>query len=314
MATEQRTWALRFGELGLKSAPVRRNFEGVLRASLETVAINEGIDLFIERSQNMVLASSHGEPELVEGILRRCFGLVGADPVTPMALEPEVVATAALQRDQRRGDKRTFAVRCRRSGAKQGWGSQQFAGDVGFHMLQGDPSLKVDLSNPQITVRVQMSAKQAWLMGDRIPGPGGLPCGVQGDVIARVVDEDDLLTAWQVMRRGAGLVPVEGCEQRLMDLLDKWHPRLLKADNGKTSDDKHRRRKKRRPWGFIGMSREEACSIIGEVDGRETPAVDLNATQGWSETEKMALLAHITEPAEQPWGHAGNPAQLSWIT
>ena len=314
MAAEQRSWALRFGELGLKSPRVRRNFERVLKHSLERSAIRSGIDLFIERSQNLILASSHAEPEHVEEILRHCFGLVGADPVSAMDLDPVVVAKAALERDPKKGSFRTFAVRCKRSGAKQNWSSQEFAGEVGYQMLQLDPELKVDLSNPEVTVRVHMSATQAWLLEGRIPGPGGLPGGVQGNVIAKINHRDQLLSAWQVMRRGAAIIPLEGCDEELLKILDEWDPGILDAGKGNPSAARRKRQGKRTPWGFIGINRSEAESLIRVDPDRTTPAVELDATQGWSEEEKSALMKHLQNPASYPWGHAGNPNLMSWIT
>ena len=314
MAVEQRSWALRFGELGLKSPRVRRNFERVLRSSLERAAIRNGMDLFFERQESLMLAFSHAEPVRVEEIFRRCFGLVGADPISPMQLDPEVVAKAAVERDPKKGEYRTFAVRCKRSGAKQNWSSQEFAGEVGYHMLQMDPELKVDLSNPQITVKVHMSASQAWLMEDRIPGPGGLPCGVQGNVIAKISDRNQLLSAWQVMRRGAAIIPLPGCDEELMAILDEWDPGILEASKGNPSAARRKRQGKRTPWGFIGIMRDEAEELIRIDRDRITPAVELDATQGWNEVEKSALLEHLLDPASKPWGHAGNSNLMSWIT
>ncbi|HIF17039.1 MAG TPA: hypothetical protein EYQ85_07310 [Candidatus Poseidoniales archaeon] len=313
MADAHHTYALRFGELGLKSAPVRRNFQRVLIASLDRAAILNNIDLYHDRVDTLVLATTSGPRDVVEGILRRCFGMVGCDPVTQMDLNPEVVAAAALKRDERRGEARTFAVRCRRSGSKTEWNSQTFAGTVGHHMLELDPSLKVNLSNPEITVRVHITPKDAWLMEKRIPGPGGLPCGVQGNVIANIQSESDLLSAWQVMRRGAGIVPIKGSNNDLMAILDDWDAGLGEAAKGNISSSRKKKWGKRTPWGFIGMPRMEAEKRIRKDRDRITPPVELDATQGWSESEKSALLAHIKDPISNEWGHAGNSTLLSWI-
>jgi thiamine biosynthesis protein ThiI len=313
VADAHHTYALRFGELGLKSAPVRRNFQRVLIASLDRAAILNNIDLYHDRVDTLVLATTSGPREVIEGILRRCFGMVGCDPVTQMDLNPEVVAAAALKRDNRRGEARTFAVRCRRSGSKTEWNSQTFAGTVGYHMLELDPSLKVNLSNPDITVRVHITPKDAWLMEERIPGPGGLPCGVQGNVIANIQSESDLLSAWQVMRRGAGIVPLKGSDDDLMAILDDWDAGLGEAAKGNISSSRKKKWGKRTPWGFIGMPRMEAEKLIRIDRDRITPPVELDATQGWSESEKSALLAHIKDPILNDWGHAGNSALLSWI-
>ena len=159
-----------------------------------------------------------------------------------------------------------------------------------------------------------MSAARAWLMDERIAGPGGLPAGVQGDVIARISTIDEMLSAWQVMRRGAGIVPVEGSDDTLIEMLDQWDPGLLQAARGSPSASRRKKTAKRTPWGFVGMTRDEAKELIREDRHRDTPAAELNATQGWSENEKQALLSHIQNPDEQSWGHAGNETLLSWIT
>lgn len=60
--------------------------------------------------------------------------------------------------------------------------------------------------------------------------------------------------------------------------------------------------------------RDEAEELIRIDRDRITPAVELDATQGWNEVEKSALLEHLLDPASKPWGHAGNSNLMSWIT
>ena len=44
------------------------------------------------------------------------------------------------------------------------------------------------------------------LIEKRIPGPGGLPTGVQGDVLVQLQTEEDALSSFLIMRRGSRII------------------------------------------------------------------------------------------------------------
>jgi thiamine biosynthesis protein ThiI len=62
---------------------------------------------------------------------------------------------------------------------------------------------KVDLSNPALTIRVEIMADQAFYSFGRDAGPGGLPSGASGKVTCLLSGGiDSPVAAWRMMKRG----------------------------------------------------------------------------------------------------------------
>ena len=62
---------------------------------------------------------------------------------------------------------------------------------------------RVDLTNPEKTFQVEIMANGAYLHTERINGPGGLPVGVSGRVVALLSGGiDSPVAAWRTLSRG----------------------------------------------------------------------------------------------------------------
>ena len=62
---------------------------------------------------------------------------------------------------------------------------------------------KVNLTNPELTLRVEALAAHALVYADREPGAGGLPLGTGGKVLCLLSGGiDSPVAAWRLMRRG----------------------------------------------------------------------------------------------------------------
>jgi thiamine biosynthesis protein ThiI len=74
--------------------------------------------------------------------------------------------------------------------------------DLGALVLDRFPT-RVDLSHPELTVHVELLPGEALVYVDRDPGPGGLPVGVSGRVMALLSGGiDSPVAAWRMQRRG----------------------------------------------------------------------------------------------------------------
>jgi thiamine biosynthesis protein ThiI len=95
---------------------------------------------------------------------------------------------------------KTFAVRVRRRG-RQGWTSVEAERTIGTLL---DPyGAGVDLSKPQIEVRVHAHEADAYVVEQVFEGPDGLPIGVGGRALALISGGfDSAVAAWMMMRRG----------------------------------------------------------------------------------------------------------------
>ena len=297
----QQAWVLRYGELGLKSRVVRRQFQRALSNNMESLAANANISVVQDRIRSMEVVTSDSETDDVNDLLSHVLGVVAVDPAKVIceSITPELVAKAILDDDPRAGEKRTFGVRTKRVGPKGQYRSQQYSSEIGAAMCGLDDSLSVNLTDPDIWVRLVLEPEKVWILGNRIVSAGGLPPGVQGDVLCKVVDEKTLLSAFLIMRRGSRLIPVDGCDEKLLEILRKWDPFLGRRSIVKNPSGEKRWR---HPWGVVGISSEEGESLIKrrENDVKTVPLSTLQPLCGWIDTEINDLSKHIREPSLYP--------------
>ncbi|MBT4071068.1 MAG: hypothetical protein HOE79_07510 [Euryarchaeota archaeon] len=306
----QNSWILRFGELGLKSRPVRRNFQKALRRNLEQLALNSNTPMIHELIRQQEIISSSAPIADVEDLLCHILGVVAIDRVVLLCQEvtPIAVAKAYLSRDENVGKSRTFGVRVRRVGENKEWNSQSFAGAVGAAMLGEDDSLSVNLREPDRWVKLIMESDRVSLVEERISGAGGLPAGVQGDVLVQIKDRDDMLGAFLIMRRGTRLIPVLDCDEKYIAMLSKFDPFIGSRSHAK---DEVGKRIQRPAWGALGLTKEQAAPFVQKrIDSvKTTPLSTLEPLCGWTEEEKIALLNHM----EKPSINLSHPDLTSWI-
>ena len=297
----EQAWILRYGELGLKSKIVRRQFQRALKVNMERLAFNSGISIFKDQIKTMDVMRSDSSAEETENLLCHVLGVVAIDPAKVISdtIDPETVAKAILADDPKAGIPRTFGVRTRRVGPRGKYSSQQYSGELGGALGEIDESLSVNLTNPDMWVRVVMEPEKVWLLGDRITAPGGLPPGVQGDVLCKIDDERSLLSAFLIMRRGSRLIPVEGSDEKLLSILRDWDPRL-----GRHSivHDSNGEKRWRHPWGVVGLSADEGESMVKrrESDVKTVPISTLEPLCGWTDDEIEDLSKHIRMPNKHP--------------
>jgi thiamine biosynthesis protein ThiI len=205
---------LRFGgELGTKARATRRQFRRRLLHNLRDALASAGLPAHIEVSHDRLWAHLPDLPDAASGApprdhpLLRVFGIqsvsfVERHPAPDLA---SVVRTGeALFRERVRG--RRFAVRARRVGAREAIRVDPRAveRELGTALLA--VAAGVDLSHPEATVHIELSGGDAAYFSERLPGPGGLPLGVEGRAVALVSGGfDSAVAAWQMQRRGVSL-------------------------------------------------------------------------------------------------------------
>jgi thiamine biosynthesis protein ThiI len=116
----------------------------------------------------------------------------------------------------------TFAMRVRRTGTHP-FTSSDVARDVGAAVLEAnrDMEVTVDLDSPDAEIFVEVRNNRAFVFSKYIPGPGGLPLGSQGKMLAAVEKERDVVAAWLMMKRGCKTVIVSGNDP-VSSLLKEW--------------------------------------------------------------------------------------------
>jgi thiamine biosynthesis protein ThiI len=200
------------GDLGIKSRGTRQHFVRRLIHNLKDAASEaEAVPGDPRAAGRMHVSRDRLHVELAPGAdpepLARVFGVQSLSHVrgrTPPRL-PDVVAMGTeLFAGAVRG--RRFAVRARRVGSREriALQSREVERALGAALLPGASG--VDLDEPEVTVHVELAEEEAWLLGEPIPAPGGLPLGVEGRAVALLSGGfDSAVAAWQVQRRGVAL-------------------------------------------------------------------------------------------------------------
>ena len=224
------TLLVRYGEIGLKSASVRRRFEQQLVADIRRRHALAGVPCVISQARGRVFIDSDDWRRSCE-ILSRTFGVVSFSPVTKVSSEVEELKKAVLEFARPLMFKEAaFAVRSRRSG-NHPYTSQEIAGTLGESILKDNASLgiTVDLDEPDVEVFVEVRDRSAYLFSTALPGPGGMPLGSQGRSLSVVDSENGLASTWLMMKRGCSVL-IMTPDRSLVEPLEKWYPNIKTVD------------------------------------------------------------------------------------
>ncbi|CAN5579022.1 tRNA 4-thiouridine(8) synthase ThiI [soil metagenome] len=132
----------------------------------------------------------------------RVFGVanVGAGVRTELSLDEMKRVSLELMQAQPFG---SFAVRARRTHSRFDRRSGDVNVVVGQH-IKDATGARVDLKRPEATLRIELFGNTCIVYRSRLEGPGGLPAGVSGRMLALVSGGiDSPVAAWLMARRGA---------------------------------------------------------------------------------------------------------------
>ncbi len=219
---------VRYGELALKSPPVRREFESHLRRNILEQFVREGITSRL-RADHGHLYVEADDGERARTVLKRVFGITSISAVVEVPSERVAIRDRLLELADARLAKGTrFAVRARRTG-QHPFTSQELARDLGSDVLErfADRELRVDLTHPEVELFVEVRGPRTYLYFDRTSGPGGLPLGVAGPLAALVDGPRGALGAYLMMKRGCrvSIVAVPSGEPLARETLARFDPR-----------------------------------------------------------------------------------------
>ncbi len=95
-----------------------------------------------------------------------------------------------------------FVVRAKRSGTHE-FKSTNIEQTVGGYMLANNPTSKVDLHNPEVTIRVELLNNQLNIITQKHVGLAGFPIGTQGDILSLMSGGfDSTVASYLTMKRG----------------------------------------------------------------------------------------------------------------
>jgi thiamine biosynthesis protein ThiI len=193
---------VRYGELFLKSEPVKRHFIGLLMRNIKKALDSEGLlhrfELF--RGRMLVLGD---EPGRIAGVVSRVFGVVDVSVCTRASNNLDDLCSAAI--GTAKGNLKPgmrFAIRAKRQGV-EGYTSQQMGEVIGQAVADRMPEVTVDLDHPDYEIFVEAREFGGFVYDHRIGAPGGLPLGTQGRVCVLLSSGiDSPVASWLMMKRG----------------------------------------------------------------------------------------------------------------
>lgn len=220
---------VRYAEMGLKSPGVRRYFEKVLTHNMMAALARERVEAFVESQYGRLFVTTD-RPEEAATVLRRVFGVSSLSHVRECTSEVNDIRRLALQvATPLLKDGSTFRVEARRNGVHQ-YTSMQLAAQAGEEIFEANKhrGVRVDLHRPDLIVYVEVRDRRAYVFSEYMDGPGGLPMGSQGKVVALIRNERDALAAWMMMKRGCRVLFIAESEQA-MRTLERWDPEPRKV-------------------------------------------------------------------------------------
>jgi tRNA uracil 4-sulfurtransferase len=193
---------VRYGELFLKSEPVKHHFIGMLLRNIRRALKTHGISAHCETPRGRILI--YGDrPEEIAAITSRVFGVVDVSICTRTGSDLTDICSGAValaSRHLRPG--MSFAVRAKRQ-HKTGPDSQELGARIGSAIWDHIPGLKVDLDRPDYEIFVEVRDIGGLVYDARIAAPGGLPWGTQGRVLVLLSSGiDSPVASWLAMKRG----------------------------------------------------------------------------------------------------------------
>ncbi len=220
----------KYGEIVLKGGN-RRYFEDTLVKEMRYRASNFGKFQITNVQSTMTIEPMDDFADL-DGMYeaaRRLFGIaaVGRAAVAEKNME-SIMATAKAYLPQFLEGKRTFKVEGKRSDKTFPLASPEIAREVGGAILSACPRMRVDVHHPDVTVRVEVRDRAAYLHAGQLPGAGGLPVGTNGKGLLLLSGGiDSPVAGWMMAKRGVRLealyfesIPYtsEQARQKVLDL------------------------------------------------------------------------------------------------
>ncbi len=204
----ERVCLIHYAEIGLKGRN-RGEFERRLRDNLEAALVG----LPVKSPEKVVsrVAIRVTDPDATLAVAQRIAEIPGVAAVSlafRTARAQSEIEQAALLAIREHGAFVSFAVESKRSNTDYPVTSMETNRLVGSYLV-AQTGAKVDLTTPDVKVRVDVVQGDVYVSSKRLQGVGGLPVGASGRVISLLsAGIDSPVATWRLIRRGALAVGV----------------------------------------------------------------------------------------------------------
>ena len=201
-----RTLVVHYAEIGTKGKN-RAQFERRLMAHLGMALLDVGIRADVRRVPGRLTVDLPDAAD-AEAALSRLSKVAGVSSVslgTSVARDLDAISAEAVAY-LRAAPPGSFKIETRRGDKTFPHDSMAVSRAVGAACVAATRR-PVDVHHPAVTVRVEVPGKTCYVIGPARAGPGGLPSGRTGTLLAFLSGGiDSPVAAWKMMRRGARVV------------------------------------------------------------------------------------------------------------
>ena len=195
-----------FPEIMIKSESVRKRFVKILTSNIRNVLTKYDDTVAVIKHWDYIEVRSKIDanlPMLIEQLQRipgiHHFLQVEEKPFANLhEIFEQILSDVASQLENK-----TFCVRVKRKG-KHEFNSLEAERYIGGGLNQHIASAKVQLKNPDVTVRIEIEDDKMMLVRARYEGIGGYPIGTQEDVLSLISGGfDSGVSSYMLLRRGS---------------------------------------------------------------------------------------------------------------
>ena len=257
---------VRHSEIFTKSEQVRKYF---IEKLVRNISVATGTKV---RNRRMRIFLDNDDSNIIEKV-SRVFGVASISKADILTLDIEKIKKEALKKTK--DWEGSFAVRTQRLSKNFEMKAQDVNEVVGA-AIKDTYDLEVNLDNPDNTLHIEIFENNAYLYTEIIHAIGGLPLGTSDHFLLEKDDDNSLLAAWFMMRRGA--IPIIKGDKKFLSLWDsginindKEEKALLLVRSDFPGD------KSDLPvfYPLIALDDKEKTILIKEIrEGRIPPSID----------------------------------------
>ncbi|MFQ5892353.1 MAG: THUMP domain-containing protein [Candidatus Methanofastidiosia archaeon] len=199
----------RFGEIGTKSFKTRVWWEKLLVQNMKACLRENNIEFEdISNKKGRIIVYTKKEKALEA--LKNVFGIVSLSKAQRINANLDEVKRECLRlfseyKFKKNLENPRFRVSVRRITKDFALSSREVAVILGSHILENE-KCSVDLENYEIELSLEFLEDDCFIFFEKLRGHGGLPVGVQGEVLCILKNENSLVAAWMMLKRGCDLM------------------------------------------------------------------------------------------------------------
>ena len=195
---------IKYGELTTKKAN-RNLFINTLTMNIRDSLKDYDVKIDKNRVRMFIEPNNENEFDIIVNKLKKVFGIHSIVIAYECDNNIDTIKTNILE-IIKNINFQTFKVETKRSNKKFPIESMDFNNIIGGLILKNIPNIKVDVHNPDYTLKIEIREKNTYIYGKEFSGAGGYPVGVAGKGILMLSGGiDSPVAGYLAMKRGIKL-------------------------------------------------------------------------------------------------------------